>query len=43
LLARFQTLNLRPGGGTPAEMDAFLKTETKKWGDVIHAAGIQPE
>jgi tripartite-type tricarboxylate transporter receptor subunit TctC len=43
LLARFQTLNLRPGGGTPAEMAAFLKEETKKWGDVIRAAGITPQ
>jgi tripartite-type tricarboxylate transporter receptor subunit TctC len=43
LLARFQTLNLRPGGGTPAEMAAFLKEETKKWGDVIRAAGIKPQ
>jgi len=43
LLARFQSLNLRPGGGTPAEMSAFLKAETKKWGDVIRTAGIQPE
>jgi tripartite-type tricarboxylate transporter receptor subunit TctC len=43
LLARFQTLNLRPGGGTPAEMAAFLKEETKKWGDVIREAGIKPQ
>jgi len=39
---RFAKLNLRPGGGTPAEMTAFLKEETKKWGDVIREAGIQP-
>jgi tripartite-type tricarboxylate transporter receptor subunit TctC len=43
LLARYQTLNLRPGGGTPAEMTAFLKEETQKWGDVIREAGIKPE
>jgi tripartite-type tricarboxylate transporter receptor subunit TctC len=43
LLARFQTLNLRPGGGTPAEMATFLKEETKKWGDVIREAGIKPQ
>jgi tripartite-type tricarboxylate transporter receptor subunit TctC len=43
LLDRFKQLNLRPGGGTPAEMSTFLKEETQKWGDVIRAAGIQPE
>jgi tripartite-type tricarboxylate transporter receptor subunit TctC len=43
LVERFKTLNLSPGGGTPAEMAAFLKHETKRWGDVIRAAGIQPE
>ncbi|MGH6671116.1 MAG: Bug family tripartite tricarboxylate transporter substrate binding protein [Xanthobacteraceae bacterium] len=42
LLARYRQLNLRPAGGTPAEMAAFLKEETKKWGDVIREAGIKP-
>ncbi len=42
LLDRFQKLNLRPGGGTPAETAAFLKEETQKWGDVIREAGIKP-
>ena len=36
-------LSLSPGGGTPAEMAAFIKAETQRWGEVIHAAGIQPE
>lgn len=43
LLARYQELNANPGGGTPAEMAAFLKEETRRWGEVIRAAGIQPE
>jgi tripartite-type tricarboxylate transporter receptor subunit TctC len=43
LLDRFKTLSLSPGGGTTAEMGAFIKQETQRWGDVIHAAGIQPE
>jgi len=42
VLDRFAKLNLRPGGGTPSEMAAFVKAETKKWGDVIRAAGIEP-
>jgi len=42
LLERFRTLVLEPGGGTPAEMSAFIEEETRRWGDVIRAAGIQP-
>jgi tripartite-type tricarboxylate transporter receptor subunit TctC len=43
LLDRFAKLDLTPGGGTPAEMSAFLKEETQRWGEVIRAAGIKPE
>jgi tripartite-type tricarboxylate transporter receptor subunit TctC len=43
LLARYKQLSIAPGGGTPAEMAAFVKGETERWGDVIRAAGIQPE
>jgi tripartite-type tricarboxylate transporter receptor subunit TctC len=42
LLDRFSKLNLRPGGGTPAEAAAFIKAETQKWGEVIREAGITP-
>ena len=43
LLDRFAKLNLRPGGGSPAETAAFVKDETRRWGDVIRTAGIKPE
>jgi tripartite-type tricarboxylate transporter receptor subunit TctC len=43
LLERYKALSLSPGGGTPAEMDTFVKAETKRWSEVIRAAGIQPE
>ena len=36
-------LNAAPGGGTPAEMAAFIKQETERWSEVIQAAGIKPE
>ena len=36
----FAALNMRPVGGTPAETAAFLKDETRRWGDVIRAANI---
>ena len=26
-----------------AEVDAFIKTEYKRWGEVIRAAGIKPQ
>jgi tripartite-type tricarboxylate transporter receptor subunit TctC len=43
LLERYQQLSITPGGGTPAEAAAFIKSETQRWGDVIRAAGIQPQ
>jgi tripartite-type tricarboxylate transporter receptor subunit TctC len=43
LLARFKTLSINPGGGTPAETSAFVKEETRRWGEVIRKAGIPPE
>ncbi|SEP32939.1 Tripartite-type tricarboxylate transporter, receptor component TctC [Rhodospirillales bacterium URHD0017] len=41
--------SMRQGGFEPganmavAEIDAFIKAEHKRWGEVIRAAGIQPE
>jgi tripartite-type tricarboxylate transporter receptor subunit TctC len=43
LLDRYRTLTLEAGGGTPAEMSAFIRQETQRWGAVIREAGIQPE
>jgi tripartite-type tricarboxylate transporter receptor subunit TctC len=38
--ARLATMSMQPAGGTPADMAAFVKAETKRWGDVIQAAHI---
>ena len=43
LLERYKQLSISPGGGTPAEAAAFVKSETKRWGNVIREAGIQPQ
>jgi tripartite-type tricarboxylate transporter receptor subunit TctC len=43
LRQRFKELSVSPGGGSPAEIDAFIKEETRRWGEVIHQAGIAPE
>jgi tripartite-type tricarboxylate transporter receptor subunit TctC len=43
LLDRFKALNLTPGGGTPAQVGAFIKDETQRWGAVIQTAGIAPQ
>jgi tripartite-type tricarboxylate transporter receptor subunit TctC len=43
LLERFKELSVSPGGGTPAEIDAFIQEETRRWDEVIHEAGIKPE
>jgi tripartite-type tricarboxylate transporter receptor subunit TctC len=32
-----------PGAMPPAEADAFIKAEYKRWGEVIRAAGITPQ
>jgi tripartite-type tricarboxylate transporter receptor subunit TctC len=40
LLVRYQKLSASPGGGTPAEIRAFIEDETRRWGAVIRAAGI---
>jgi tripartite-type tricarboxylate transporter receptor subunit TctC len=40
---QFETLNLLPAGGSPADMGNFVKEETRRWSEVIHRAGIQPE
>jgi tripartite-type tricarboxylate transporter receptor subunit TctC len=38
--AHFATLDLAPAGGSPAEAAAFIKAETKTWGEVIKEAQI---
>ncbi|HEY2231365.1 MAG TPA: tripartite tricarboxylate transporter substrate binding protein [Xanthobacteraceae bacterium] len=40
---QFEDLNLLAAGGSPAEMGKFVKEETRRWTEVIHRAGIQPE
>ncbi len=37
----FTELGIETGGGTPAELTAFIEAELKKWAPVIKAAGIQ--
>jgi tripartite-type tricarboxylate transporter receptor subunit TctC len=41
--AHFAKVHLSPVPGDPAQAAAFVKTETKLWGEVIKAAGVQPE
>ena len=43
LMERFAALSIGPGGGTPAQASAFVNEETRRWGDVIRKAGIEPE
>jgi tripartite-type tricarboxylate transporter receptor subunit TctC len=40
---RFRALNVEPDGGTPAETAAFIKTEVRRWGEVIRANNIVME
>jgi tripartite-type tricarboxylate transporter receptor subunit TctC len=41
--SRFEELGATPKGSTPAELAAFLKSETDKWGPVIREAKIRVE
>jgi tripartite-type tricarboxylate transporter receptor subunit TctC len=38
--AKFAGLHVLPGGGSPQEMAAFVKDETRRWGEVIRAANV---
>lgn len=40
---RYKSLHLEGGGGTPEDMAKLVKEETKRWGDVIRAAGIHAD
>ena len=40
---RFADLHLVPVGGSPEDMRKLVEEETRRWGDVIRKAGIQPE
>jgi tripartite-type tricarboxylate transporter receptor subunit TctC len=37
---RLATMSMQPAGGSPADMAAFVKAETARWGEVIRAANI---
>jgi tripartite-type tricarboxylate transporter receptor subunit TctC len=41
--AHFAKVHLAAVPGDPAQAAAFIKEETKLWGEVIKAAGVQPE
>jgi tripartite-type tricarboxylate transporter receptor subunit TctC len=40
---RFHDLHMVPVGGSPEDMRKLVEEETRRWGDVIRKAGIQPE
>jgi tripartite-type tricarboxylate transporter receptor subunit TctC len=38
--AQFASIHMQPVGGPPADLTELIKTETRRWGDVIRAANI---
>jgi tripartite-type tricarboxylate transporter receptor subunit TctC len=38
--ARLAAMSMTPAGGSPADMAAFVRAETERWGEVIRAANI---
>jgi tripartite-type tricarboxylate transporter receptor subunit TctC len=43
LRAKFQTMGLQPGSGTPAQFATLIRNDAAKWGATIKAANIQAE
>jgi tripartite-type tricarboxylate transporter receptor subunit TctC len=43
VLKQLHVLNFEPVGSTPAEMAAFLKQESERWGGVVRSAGIKAD
>lgn len=41
--ARFRSLGMAPGGGTPAAFRALIESEVARWGPVIREANIRSE
>jgi tripartite-type tricarboxylate transporter receptor subunit TctC len=41
LVSRYKALHLLPGSGSPAEVKAFVREDTRRWGEVIRAANIK--
>jgi tripartite-type tricarboxylate transporter receptor subunit TctC len=41
--ARFESLGIEPGGGTPEQAATFLNDEIAKWAKVITTAGVKAE
>jgi tripartite-type tricarboxylate transporter receptor subunit TctC len=40
---KIEDMGALPGGGTPAELDAFTRSEIRKWAKVIKDGNIKPE
>ena len=43
LREQLAALGAAPGGNTPDEFGAFVKTESVRWGKIIQEKGIRPE
>lgn len=40
---RMARINMEPAGGTPAELDRYLRAQIRMWGDAIRAANVKME
>ena len=43
LASSLVALGVDPAPGTPEQLRDWVRSETKKWGDLARNAGIQPE
>lgn len=42
-MTALERAGIEPAPSTPEELAAFAEAETKKWAEVVKAAGIEPE
>ena len=40
---QYTKMGLIPGGGTPEQLESFIRADMAKWAKVIKAAGIKPD
>lgn len=43
VMERINDLGVYGGGGTPEELARFMNAQSAQWGQIVHAAGIEPE
>jgi tripartite-type tricarboxylate transporter receptor subunit TctC len=43
LKAQFATTDFEPGGSTPEQFGALIRSDVEKWGKIVRAVGLRPD